>query len=167
MHPQGRSKLFYGGGLSKNIGHHGFPTTKNVRVTPAKTPKNSPKKQYLGEKINYLKPHIWSLSFDYTFSSRKCQGQQKLAKMITHFTIPFRSKNRFAYLFYEHQLTQHYKKYTFSTQSQIPSLYKFSRKHISGWCPKKSLHCSISRRPRTAFSKHRESKCLYIPVHLR
>ena len=32
---------------------------------------------------------------------------------------------------------------------------------------KKHLHCIIFRRPRTAFSKHFQSKCLYIPVCLR
>ena len=32
---------------------------------------------------------------------------------------------------------------------------------------KKNLHCTNFRRPRTAFLKHCENKCLYIPVHLR
>ena len=31
---------------------------------------------------------------------------------------------------------------------------------------KKHLHCTISRRPRTAFSKQLESRCLHIPVNL-
>ena len=31
--------------------------------------------------------------FNFSFSSRKSQSQQKLAKNITHFTIEFRSKN--------------------------------------------------------------------------
>ena len=36
---QGRTKLFYDGeALSKNVGHHGCPTTKNFKVTLAKTP---------------------------------------------------------------------------------------------------------------------------------
>ena len=46
-------------------------------------------------------------------------------------------------------------------------LYKFSSKHVSVWCQKKHLHCTISWRPRTAFLKHFESKCLYISVYLR
>ena len=29
------------------------------------------------------------------------------------------------------------------------------------------LHCTISRRPRTAFSEHSKCKCLYIPVYHR
>ena len=41
------------------------------------------------------------------------------------------------------------------------------QKHVSGWCHKKRrkhFYCSISRHPSTAFSKHLEIKCLYIPV---
>ena len=26
-------KLFYGRGLRKNVGHHGWPTTKNFKIT--------------------------------------------------------------------------------------------------------------------------------------
>ena len=47
-----------------------------------------------------------------------------------------------------------------------PSLFKFSSKHVSGWCQKKHLHGVFSRWPRTAFSKQLESKCLYILVYL-
>ena len=28
---QGRTKPFHGGGLSKNVGHHGWPMTKNKK----------------------------------------------------------------------------------------------------------------------------------------
>ena len=34
--------------------------------------------------------------------------------------------------------------------------------NITRWCQKKHLHCTISRGPRTDFSKHSEIKCLYI-----
>ena len=34
------------------------------------------------------------------------------------------------------------------------SLYKFFRKHVSVWCQKKHLHCTMSWHPRTAFLKH-------------
>ena len=97
------------------------------------------------------------------FSSRKPQSQQKLAKKITHFTILFRSKN----------LT-HFKKLNsldienniLSQRSQKPfSLDKFSSQQFSVWFQKKYLHCIISWRPRTAFLKYLESKCLYISVH--
>ena len=40
-------------------------------------------------------------------------------------------------------------------------LLQHSQKHVSGWCQKKHLHCTISRNP-----KHLEIKCLYIPVNL-
>ena len=52
-----------------------------------------------------------------------------------------------------------------SLRSQKPfSLYKFSSQHFSVWCQKKHLQCIISSRPRTAFFKQFESKCLYISV---
>ena len=47
------------------------------------------------------------------------------------------------------------------------SLYRFTSKHVSGFFQKKYLHCTISRRPRIAFLRPLESKCLYIPVNLR
>ena len=47
------------------------------------------------------------------------------------------------------------------------SFYQFSSKHVSGWCQKKHLHYTISKSQRTAFSKHLESKSLYIRVYLR
>ena len=45
-------------------------------------------------------------------------------------------------------------------------LYKFSNKHVSVWCQKKYLHCTSSWRPRTAFLKQFEIKCLYISIYL-
>ena len=51
-----------------------------------KCPKTVPKKTNLDQKINDYKPHIWSLSINFGFSSRKSQTQQKLAKNLTHFT---------------------------------------------------------------------------------
>ena len=51
------------------------------------------------------------------------------------------------HLLYETQITQHCKKYTPATQPKTHSLYKFSSKH---------MHCTISRCPATALSKHRK-----------
>ena len=45
------------------------------------------------KKTNYLKPHVWSLFFNFRFSGRNYQSQQKLAKNITYFTIQFHSKS--------------------------------------------------------------------------
>ena len=64
--------------------------------------------------------------------------------------------------FYNPQLSQ----FILATQPKN-SLYKFSSKHVFGWYQKKHLNYTIPRRPRTTFSKHLESKCLYIPVDLR
>ena len=54
-----------------------------------------------------------------------------------------------------------------SQHSQKPySLYKFSSKYVLGYCQENILDCPMPRHPRTAFLKHLESKCLYIPVYL-
>ena len=57
-----------------------------------KCPETASKKRNLDQKINYSKLHIWSLSFNFRFSSRKSQSQQKLAKRIIHCSTSFRSK---------------------------------------------------------------------------
>ena len=104
--------------------------------------------------------------FNFRFSSRKSQSQQKLAKKITHFTIQFCSKNlsHFTNLnsldIENNILSQH---------SQKPFwLYKFSANMflVSVWCQKKYLYCTLSCRQRTKFLKHFESKCLYISIYL-
>ena len=101
----------------------------------------------------------------FRFFSRKSQGQQKLAKKITYFTIHFRSKNltHFTNLkspdIENNMLPQHSHKSFW--------LYKFSSKHVPVWCQKNHLGCTISLRQRTAFLTHFESKCLYISVYLR
>ena len=61
-----------------------FPKLRHPKIVPIK--------QNLYQKINNLKPHIWSLSIDFRFSGRKSQSHHKLAKKITHFTIQFCSK---------------------------------------------------------------------------
>ena len=42
-------------------------------------------------------------------------------------------------MLYKPQLTQHYKKYTRTTQPKMHSLYKFSSQHVAGWCQKKNF----------------------------
>ena len=98
------------------------------------------------------------------FFNRKSQSQQRLVKKIIHFTIQFRSKNLTHFtnlnsLHIENNMLPRYYQKSFS-------FYKFSSKHISVWCHKKYLHCTISWRSRTAVLKHFESKCLYISVYL-
>ena len=82
------------------------------------------------------------------FFSRKSQSQQRLVKKIIHFTIQFRSKNLTYFtnlnsLHIENNMLPRYYQKSFS-------FYKFSSKHISVWCHKKHLHCTISWRSRTA-----------------
>ena len=89
------------------------------------------------------------------FVCRKSQSQLKLAKKITHFKIQFRKKN----------LTHLTNVTSLSIIKNI--LPQYSQKHAFGWCQKKHLHCTISRRPTTVFFGHLESKCFYIPVNLR
>ena len=102
--------------------------------------------------------------FQFQIFLQKVSKPTKLAKKITHFTIKFRSKNLTHITnlnspdIENNMLPQH---------SQRPfSLYKFSIKHVSVWCQKKHLYCTLFRRPRTAFLKHFEIKCLYISVYL-
>ena len=70
--------------------------------------------------------------FNFRFSSRNGQSQQKLSKSITHFTIQFRSKNLTHFtnlsslVIENNMLAQHCQRYFW--------LYKFSSKHVSIWC---------------------------------
>ena len=181
---QGRRKLFHGvgdGTLSKNVDHHGWPTAKD-------TLNQSPIKRNLDQniydsRISYLEFFFWKyyfghkkflylsrsssgyhqslFFFDFRFSSRKSQSQQRLAKKITHFTVQFCSKSLTHYTSLNslgnenNMLLQH---------GQKP-FWVFS-KHISVWCQKQYLYCTISWRPRTAFLTQIESNCLYISIYL-
>ena len=103
--------------------------------------------------------------FNFRFSSRNSQSQQKLGKKVTYFTIQFRSKN-LTHLTKLNSLD--IENNTLLQHSQKPfSLYRFLSKYISVWCRKKHLHCTIFWRPRTVFLKHFECKCLYIYAYLR
>ena len=102
--------------------------------------------------------------FDFRFSRRKSQSQQKLLIKITYFAIQVCSKHLTHFMnlntldIENNMLPKHCPKFF--------SLCKFFRKHVSVWCQKKHLHCTISWHPRTAFLKHFESKFLYISVYL-
>ena len=115
------------------------------------------------QKINDSKHHIRSLSLNVRFSGKKSQNQQKLAKKISYLTIQFHSEN-FAYFTNLNSLN--------IAKSILPrhilkpySRYKFSKKNVFCWSQKKKdLHWTISKSPRTTFSKHLEGKCLCIIV---
>ena len=62
---QGRRKLFYGGGLSKNISHLGWLTTKDLKKKHwLKRPKAVPKKWNLDHNKNDSKSHTWNSCFE-------------------------------------------------------------------------------------------------------
>ena len=116
--------------------------------------------------ISIFPSWFWSFFINFRFSGRKSQSQQKLTIQFTiHFYNTVSPKK--LHSFYESQLTQHFKKYTPVTQPKTELTVEISSKHVSGWCQKKHLHCTVFTRPRTTFSKHLESKCLYIPVNIR
>ena len=121
VYTQDRTKLFYGGGnggLSANVGHHGWSKTENKKKAWLKHPKAVPQKtkfghQYKWFKISHLKFFFMKILFRvyiffylstrssghhqsffyFRFFNRKSQRQQKLARKSNHFTIQFRSKN--------------------------------------------------------------------------
>ena len=68
--------------------------------------------------------------------------------------------------FYEPQLTQHYKKYTPATQPKTLLNLQIFQQLCFWLVSEKYLHCTICT-VHTAFSKHLESNCLYIPLYLR
>ena len=137
-------------GLSKNVSHHGWSTTKNVKITLAKT---------IYSKLNeWLK--ISYFEFSFKFSSRKSQNQQKLAKKINYLKIQFRSKNLTYFMNFN---SLKIVKIIPLQHSQKPYSLNFSSKNKNKKQQQlKKTHCTLSRRPRTAFSKHLESKRLDI-----
>ena len=67
-----------------------FQRWSDVEVSAG--PTAVPKNRYLDQTKNNSKILIWSLTFNFRYSSINSQSQQKLAKKITHFTIQFRLK---------------------------------------------------------------------------
>ena len=111
----------------------------------------SQKKWNLDQKITDSKPHIWEFVFNSRFFKRKSRSQQKLAKKMTHLPIQFHVKNLICCR--NLKSLNIVNKYTPPTRPKTHSLYKFFSKHVSGWCLKKCLHYTISRRPSTVFSE--------------
>ena len=67
--------------------------------------------------------------FNFRFSSKKSQSQQKLAKKITHFTVLIKK----LYSFYKPQVTWHWKWYAPSTQPKAFLTLQIFSKHIFVW----------------------------------
>ena len=122
----------------------------------------------------YFRPHvsvdIIRVFFNFRFSLRKSQSQQKPAKKINYFTIQLYN------YFFAQKTSLILRTSTHSTLKKIcfrntaKNLSHFTNVPANIWLvskKKKHLHGTISRRARNAFSKHFESKCLYIFVYLR
>ena len=168
------------GGLSKNVYHHDWVTTKkkNNNNTGWNALKMSPKKRTLDQNINYSKSHIWNSFFEniilgiqiffirphvpvdmirvfsyFRFSSRKSQSQQKLVKKDHTFYNKVLLKN--THSFYETQLTWHWKRYVPATQPKTFLTLQIFQQTCFRLVSKKKkhLHCTISWSPRTAFKK--------------
>ena len=75
---------------------------KILKLHWLKCSNTAPKRQNLNQKINDSKSHIWIFSFNFRYSRRTSQSQQKLVKNITHFTIKRRSKNLTRFTKLEH-----------------------------------------------------------------
>ena len=94
-----------------------------------------------GIQLFYINPHvpanIIKVFFDFRFSRRKSQSQQKLYIKITYFAIQVCSKHLTHFMnlntldIENNMLSKHCQKFF--------SLYKFFRKHVSGWCQKKKF----------------------------
>ena len=103
---------------------------------------------------------------NFRFSSRKYQSPQKLAKMFTYFTIQFHSKNLTHFtnlnsLDIESNILPQHSQKTFW-------LYKYSSKHISVWCQKKHLHCTISWLQEThSWSTLKENVCVFLYISVK
>ena len=92
-------KLFYGEGVrggdqSKSVSHHGWQNRNDLKSHIC----NFFWKYYMGHTtfIHSSKSssgHQSFFFFNFRFSDRKSQSQQKLAKKVTYFTIQFHSKN--------------------------------------------------------------------------
>ena len=124
------------GVVSKNFGHHGWPTTtNNNKNKPGQTAlkQSQKKKTKFGPKYKLFKNLIFGVPFlslilrTSTHSTLKKICSHNIAKNLSHFT-------------------------------NFPAnIWLVSKKH---------LYSTISRRSRIALSKHFESKCLYISVYL-
>ena len=152
-----------------------------------KSPKAVPQKTKFGPKYNDSKCHIWNLFFEniilgiqvfiFVHTLQWTSSEffffflfqvfyQKLSKPTKTSEKDDSSHNTFSLKkprsFYEPQITWHWNQYAPATQPET-----FLTLHISVWFKKKHLQYIISWRPRTAFLKPFESKCLYVSVYLR
>ena len=140
-----------GAGLSENVGHHGWPRTKNKKKHWLKRPKAVPQKRNLDQNINDSKSHTCILGvniisehyqsfyiLDFRFSSGKSQSQQKISEKdnLTYNTVSLKKPHSF----YKPQLTRHWKMHAHKTQPKTFLTLQILQQ-TSGWCQKKHWHC--------------------------
>ena len=107
---------------------------------------------------------IWSLSFNFRFSSRrfKVNKNQLYSLAVTFLFILHTVSLKKPHWLYEPQLVNMVRNILLQHNQKSYLLYKFSSIYISGCCQKKDLHCVISRRPRITSSKHLEMHLFYL-----
>ena len=106
------SKHFCSGGMSNNVGHHGWLTTKNFKIALAKMPWKIKKK--FGPENNRLKTsnlEFYVLIRDFLVESLKARKTSKKDHTL-YKTISTKKPHSF----HEPQLTQYYQKFTLTTQ---------------------------------------------------
>ena len=111
-----------GGRLTKNIGHHGWPTTK-IKKNWLKSLKQSSKSKfgpkYKWLKMSFLEIFFWKYYFGHTtflYSSKRSNGHHQSFFLISDFLAESLKANKNNtvslkkhYSFYESQLTWHWK----------------------------------------------------------
>ena len=82
--------------------------------------------------------HYQRFFFDFSFSGRKSQSQQKLSIKITYFAIQFRLKN-LTHFMNLNSLEIENNMFPQHSQNHFWLYYKFFSKHVSVWCRKKTF----------------------------
>ena len=114
--------------------------------------------------INDAKPLIWRcLSIDLRFPGRVSKSIKTSNKDHSHYNIVSIKKN---FILQTSLYSALQSIYSCNTTKNLTHFTNFRKKLVSGWCQTKHLHGTIFMHPKTVFSKHLESKCLYIPVNL-
>ena len=103
---------------------------------------------------------VYLLNSDFLVESLKASRNQQERSLILQYSFAQNSS-----LTLRNSVHSALSKYTPATQPKT-LLYKFFNEHVFDWFQKKHLHDTSSRRPRIAFSKHLEDRCLYIPVNV-
>ena len=132
------------------------PRHKRFKLHRLKRLKTVPKKRNLDQKTNDSKLifAVYLLISDFLVESLETNKNQQKDHSF-HKVVSLKKPHSF----YKPELQHSQKPY---------SLYRFPIKHVSDRCQKKHFHCTISRRPRTAFSKNFETNvCIFLYIFVR